>query len=147
MSFNISRFKAARIEKGWTQQKLSEILHISRGSIAMWETGKNIPPADMLEQLAQLFGCSVGYLMGTEEEINAQRRLDEMHAQGIAHLEKNLEKMKAQQAREELADDPDRKALLNLARYGSAKDVKQVAALIDALRATNPDFYDGDDPA
>ena len=40
-----------------------------------------------------------------------------------------------------------RKALLNLARYGSAQDVKQVAALIDALRATNPDFYDGDDPA
>ena len=27
------------------------------------------------------------------------------------------------------------------------RDVKQVAALIDALRATNPDFYDGDDPA
>ena len=53
----------------------------------------------------------------------------------------------AQQAREELAEDPDRKALLNLARYGSAQDVKQVAALIDALRATNPDFYDGDDPA
>ena len=53
----------------------------------------------------------------------------------------------AQQAREELADDPDRKAPLNLARYGSAQDVRAVASLIDALRATNPDFYDGDDPA
>lgn len=152
MSFNISRFKAARIEKGWTQQKLSEILHISRGSIAMWETGKNIPPADMLQQLAELFGCSVGYLMGTENEINAQRKLDEIRADSLTQGETKMDtpstnQAEAQQAREELADDPDRKALLNLARYGSAQDVKQVAALIDALRATNPDFYDGDDPA
>ena len=32
-------------------------------------------------------------------------------------------------------------------RKRAFQDVKQVAALIDALRATNPDFYDGDDPA
>ena len=34
-----------------------------------------------------------------------------------------------------------------LAKNGSSKDVKQVVAIIDALKATNPDFYDGDDPA
>lgn len=152
MSFSFHRFKAARKEKGWTQQTLADLLHVSRGTVAMWETGKNTPPADMLQKLAELFDCSVGYLMGTEEEINAQRRLDEMHADVIDYLDKKLETMRsqqaaAQQAREELAYDPDRKALLNLARYGSAQDVKQVAALIDALRATNPDFYDGDDPA
>ena len=61
-------------------------------------------------------------------------------------LSSNAEKS-VYQTREELADDPDRKALLNLARYGSAQDVRAVASLIDALRATNPDFYDGDDPA
>lgn len=49
--------------------------------------------------------------------------------------------------REELRRDPNRKALLKLARNGSAQDVRQAMALIDALRATNPDFYDGDDPA
>ena len=50
-------------------------------------------------------------------------------------------------AQQDLFDDPDRKALLNLARHGSPEAVRQVAAVIDALRATNPDFYDGDDPA
>ena len=74
-------------------------------------------------------GCTTGYLLGVEDT-PYQSTVDP-----------------AQQAREELAEDPDRKALLNLARYGSDRDVKQVAALIDALRATNPDFYDGDDPA
>ena len=147
MSFRRDRLVALRKEKGYKQTGLASAMGLSRSTIAMWEAGRSDPTAELIAKLAQLFGCSVGYLMGTEEEINAQRRLDEMHAQGIAHLEKNLEKMKVQQAREELAEDPDRKALLNLARYGSAQDVKQVAALIDALRTTNPDFYDGDDPA
>ncbi|MBR7189053.1 MAG: hypothetical protein IKD53_10940, partial [Clostridia bacterium] len=102
--------------------------------------------------LANVLDCSVGYLIGTEDEINAQRRLDEMRVQFETYGEKKLDELlnkpsAVRQAREDLADDPDRKALLNLARYGSAQDVKQVAALIDALRATNPDFYDGDDPA
>lgn len=49
--------------------------------------------------------------------------------------------------REELRRDPARRTLLSLAQHGASKDVEQVAALIDALRATNPDFYNGDDPA
>lgn len=51
------------------------------------------------------------------------------------------------QLREDLRDDPDRRTLLMLAKNGSAEDVRQVAAIVDALRATNPQFYDGDDPA
>ena len=49
--------------------------------------------------------------------------------------------------RERLRRDPDRRVLLDLAEHGTAKSVRQVAALIDTLRATNPEFYDGDDPA
>lgn len=56
----------------------------------MWETGKNIPPSDMIEQLAQLFDCSVGYLMDTEEEMNAQRSLDAIRADFQAHTEAKL---------------------------------------------------------
>lgn len=152
MSFSCSRFKDARKGKGWTQQKLADLLHTSRGTVAMWETGKNTPPADMLQKLAELFDCSVGYLMGTEDEINAQRKLDEIRADGIALAEKKIDillskKDDAQQAREELADDPDRKALLDFARYGTAQEVRAVVSLIDTFRATNPDEYDGDDPA
>lgn len=49
--------------------------------------------------------------------------------------------------REAARRDPDRRVLLKLAQNGTAQDVRQAVALIDALRATNPDFYDGDDPA
>ena len=49
--------------------------------------------------------------------------------------------------RESLRDDPNRRMLFSLAKNATAKDVEAAASLIDALRATNPDFYDGDDPA
>ena len=51
------------------------------------------------------------------------------------------------QLRDDLRNDPNRRTLLMLAKNGSAEDVRQVAAIVDALRATNPEFYDGDDPA
>ena len=49
--------------------------------------------------------------------------------------------------REDEREDPERKRLFMLARYGSAQDIRQASAILDALKATNPDFYDGDDPA
>lgn len=129
MGINVMRLKELRIAKGYNQEKLAAALNVSRSTVAMWETRKNNIDDDMLARLADLLGCTTDYLLGRS---------------GIPQA---VTSIAAQQAREELADDPDRKALLNLARYGSAQDVKQVAALIDALRATNPDFYDGDDPA
>lgn len=49
--------------------------------------------------------------------------------------------------REDERRDPDRKALFMLAKHGTAQDIRQANAIIDALKATNPDYYDGDDPA
>jgi SOS-response transcriptional repressor LexA/DNA-binding XRE family transcriptional regulator len=67
MALDIERFKAERKKKGLTQQKLSEMLHISRGTVAMWEIGKNIPPTEMLEELSEIFNCSVDYLLGKSD--------------------------------------------------------------------------------
>ena len=146
------RLVALRQQKGYSQEQLALKMGVTKQTISNYERGLRSPDREMMENLANVLDCSVGYLIGTEDEINAQRRLDEMRVQFETYGEKKLDELlnkpsAVRQAREDLADDPDRKALLNLARYGSAQDVKQVAALIDALRATNPDFYDGDDPA
>lgn len=119
------RIQEIRIRRGMTQEQLADRIHISKSSISEWEACKRVPQMKTLRKIAEALGVDVWEIIGFNDV-----SIDP-----------------AQQAREELADDPDRKALLNLARYGSAKDVKQVAALINALRATNPDFYDGDDPA
>lgn len=49
--------------------------------------------------------------------------------------------------REQLRRDPRRRILFDLAENGTEKDIDAAVALIDALKKTNPDFYDGDDPA
>lgn len=119
------RIQEIRIRRGMTQEQLADRIHISKSSISEWEACKRVPQMKTLRKIAEALGVDVWEIIGFNDvSINP----DEL-------------------AREDLASDPDRKALLDLARYGSAQDVKQVAALIDALRATNPDFYNGDDPA
>ena len=43
--------------------------------------------------------------------------------------------------------DPERRRLFKIAAHANIDDVKAADALLNALKATNPDFYDGDDPA
>ena len=122
------RIRVLRKAKGWTQDDLAEATNIHRVTIAQYESGKVIPKSTSLKRLADALEVDAGYLLGDDDEMsNDDRELWEL--------------------REALRRDPDRRALLQLAQHGTAQDVRQVAALIDALRATNPDFYDGDDPA
>lgn len=120
-----------RKERGLSQLQLAEKLSISKQAISNYERGIREPDYVTLEAIADVLNVPMAMLISRE---------DQEKALGKLYNDPN-------QAREELAGDPDRKALLNLARYGSAQDVRAVASLIDALRATNPDFYDGDDPA
>lgn len=119
LSENLRRI---RFERHMTQEEFAQLLGTTKQNISRYESGAVSPKISTAQVIADRLGVSLSFLNGGNDT-------------------------DVQQAREELASDPDRKALLNLARYGSAQDVKQVAALIDALRATNPDFYDGDDPA
>jgi hypothetical protein len=59
----------------------------------------------------------------------------------------HIEYQKQMEKREKLRRDPKRKALLDLAENGSDQDIDAAVTLLDALRKTNPSFYDGDDPA
>ena len=137
------KIKALRLERGMTLEQVGDIVGVGKSTVRKWESGQIANMRrDKIALLAKALGVTPGYLMGWDTNMfigdsGRERGLDRT----LEIIEQSI------QAREELAEDPDRKALLNLARYGSAQDVKQVAALIDALRATNPDFYDGDDPA
>ena len=58
--------KKLRIERGYNQQKLAELLNVSRSTIAMWETKKAEPNSDILIKLSNIFHVSVDYLLGNE---------------------------------------------------------------------------------
>lgn len=48
---------------GLTQNQLAKKLHVSRSSIAMWETGKSHPRASMLVELSKVLGVTVDQLL------------------------------------------------------------------------------------
>lgn len=61
------RIKALRMEKGVGQNKLAKDLSLSNASISYWETGKQIPSAEVVYKLAKYFNVSADYLLGLKE--------------------------------------------------------------------------------
>lgn len=54
-----------RREKGWSQEKLGEMLGLSRQAVSKWEAGSAAPTVDNLIELARVFGVSVDELLET----------------------------------------------------------------------------------
>lgn len=58
------RIKQARLDAGLTQEKLAELLNLSRGTIARYELGEIEPKLQNLAAIADVLQVSVDYLMG-----------------------------------------------------------------------------------
>ena len=62
------RIAAKRAELGLSQNALGEQLGVSRQSVFKWESDAAIPEIDKLIALSRLFGVTVGWLLGIEED-------------------------------------------------------------------------------
>ena len=60
------RLRVLRQRGGLTQHDLAEILHLSRATIAGYETRGRVPDVIILWQIADYFHVSVDYLIGRE---------------------------------------------------------------------------------
>lgn len=58
------RLKYLRTEKGIGQNLLAEQLQLSNASVSYWETGKQIPSAEVVFKLAMFFNVSADYILG-----------------------------------------------------------------------------------
>lgn len=58
------KIKSLRMSRNLTQKELAERAHVKRSTVAMWETGKSKPRADVLVLLSKIFECSVDELIG-----------------------------------------------------------------------------------
>ena len=125
--------KELRERAGMQQKQVAIAIGVARPTVSEWEHQKKDPSGERLMKLAELFGVEPGIVLGYKATIGDGEMTDE---------DKEL-----WEAREAARRDPERRMLFKLAKNGSAKDVRQAVAIIDALRATNPDFYDGDDQA
>lgn len=62
------KLKELRCAKGLTQEQLARDINVSKGAVAMWETGKRTPDTDMLKTISQYFRVTVDELIGNERE-------------------------------------------------------------------------------
>lgn len=71
------RLKKVRKARGYTQVSLAEALGVSKGSVAMWETGKRNPEFETLEQLLSILNVSYNYLTGKTDSEEYHNPTDE----------------------------------------------------------------------
>lgn len=60
--------KRLRIERGLSQERLSEALGLSRQSISKWEQGNSAPDIDNVKKLSEFFGVSVDSIINGEPD-------------------------------------------------------------------------------
>ena len=53
-------------EKNLSQEQLGEILGVTNKTISRWETGKYLPPADMLLAMSKFFNVSINEILTGE---------------------------------------------------------------------------------
>jgi len=58
------RIKEQRNKSGFSQEKIAELIGISRQAVTKWESGQSIPSAANLITLAEIFGVPLGALTG-----------------------------------------------------------------------------------
>ncbi|MCL6445044.1 MAG: helix-turn-helix domain-containing protein [Alicyclobacillus sp.] len=64
------RFRMLRESRGWTQDDVAEKLGVSRPTIAGYESESKgrIPREETLIKIAELFGCTIDYLLGRTDD-------------------------------------------------------------------------------
>ena len=56
-----------RTQKGLSQEKIAEMLNVSKQAVTKWEVGQTTPSSDNLIALANLYDVSLDELIGKNE--------------------------------------------------------------------------------
>lgn len=94
MSFG-EKLKQLRKEKGWSQDKLGEIVKIHGRHIGKYESGQVMPTAEAIVKIAKAFGVSTDCLLLEDEYIN-EKSLPNIKDKRLLKEFEELEKMKTE---------------------------------------------------
>ena len=71
------RLKQLRSEKGMTQVQLAQMLGVSKGTVAMWETNKRKPSFEILSKLSDIFDRRMDYILGYSDDASSPQPTEE----------------------------------------------------------------------
>ena len=71
------RLKQLRAERGITQIQLAEMLEVSKGTVAMWETDQRKPSWEILFQLSDIFDRRIDYILGHTDDVSSPKPTEE----------------------------------------------------------------------
>ena len=71
------RLKQLRAEKGMTQVQLAQMLGVSKGTVAMWETSKRKPSFEILSKLSDIFDRRMDYILGYSDDASSPQPPEE----------------------------------------------------------------------
>ena len=66
------RIKEQRKKSGLSQERVAELVGVSRQSVTKWESGQSAPSTENLFKLAEIFGTTVDMLLDIPDEKNSQ---------------------------------------------------------------------------
>ena len=118
-------------EKGVTAYRVSKDTGISTATLSDWKTGKSHPKADKIQILANYFNVNAEYIQTGDE--NSQQ-----HEYYTDDTTKQLA--------EEMATNPDLRALFDVQRNMDPEDLKALYGMALALKR-KAERTDSDDPA
>lgn len=62
------RIRDIRNDRGLTQERVAELLHVSQNTYSQYEIGTTRFPLDAVVKLAEFYGVSIDYLVGLTDE-------------------------------------------------------------------------------
>ena len=83
-----NRIKKARAQAGLSQDKLAELVGVSRPALARWESGDNEPTLCNLSRLAVVLHVSSDYLLCIEENDAVKNRAASLSPEAASALDK-----------------------------------------------------------
>jgi transcriptional regulator with XRE-family HTH domain len=119
-----SIFESLLEKHGVTAYKVAKATGITTSTLTSWKQGKYVPKPDKLQKIADYFGVSLGYLMGTEEEPNAVDKENNP----IVLDDEALELL------EELKTRPEMRTLFSVSKKATKEDILKAVKIIEALK-------------
>ena len=87
-----TRIKKLRKVNGYTQITLAEALGVSKGTVAMWETGKRAPGYEVINLLSDMFDRRIDYILGySDDETSPKLSEKEIDQLGKWDIEERLQ--------------------------------------------------------